>query len=91
MSAVRMCDRDGKVFSERADGWGTFTGSTRRFNERTGRTENVTETLDLCPDCNGGAAAPTAVASIAGVPEAERLAQVHQGQPAERVTEPRRG
>lgn len=84
MSAVRMCDRSGTVFSERAEGWGTFTGTTRRFNERTGRTENITETLDLCPTCNAtGSTRPTQVAQIAGVPEAERLAQIHNGAPAD--------
>lgn len=86
MSAVRMCDRDGVIFSERAEGWGTFTGTTRRVNERTGRAESISETLDLCPGCNGnGKSAPTQVAQIAGVTEAERLAQVHNGQPAQQV------
>lgn len=75
-----MCDRCGTVFSERAENWGTYTGTTMRHNERTNRREPVSETLDLCPGCNGGGpSAPTAVAAIPGVPEAERLADVYAG------------
>lgn len=82
MSAVRMCDRDGKIFSERAEGWGQFTGTTMRRDERTGKTVPVTEALDLCPSCNGGATlAVAAVESVPGVPAAERLADIHGGLP----------
>lgn len=79
MSAVRMCDRDGAVFSERAEGWGTFTGSTTRRNERTGRMESITETLDLCPQCNAPATVARSVAAIPSVPAAERLADINGG------------
>ncbi len=78
MSAVRMCDRCGHVFSERAEGWGTYTGTTMRRDPETGRQRQVTEQLDLCGGCNGNAAdAPVAVAAIPGVPEAERLADIY--------------
>lgn len=30
MSAVRMCDNCGKVFSENSEGWTTFSGSRRK-------------------------------------------------------------
>lgn len=83
-----MCDRGGEIFSERAEGWGTFQGTTMRRDDRTGRPVAVTETLDLCPNCNGqGAAAPVAVAAIPGVPEAERLADIHRGAPATTLTD----
>jgi hypothetical protein len=49
MSSVRMCDMCGTVFSERAEGWSTFTGSTRRKNDQ-GQWVNVTDTLDSCPE-----------------------------------------
>lgn len=82
MSAVRMCDRDGTIFSERSDGWGTFQGTTARRDEH-GRQRTVTESLDLCPSCNGGAVQPTAVTAVASVPEAERLADIHGGVPTQ--------
>lgn len=74
-----MCDRDGTVFSERAEGWGTFTGTTQRRDERTGRIVPVSETLDLCPSCNGAAQAPSGFAQIPGVAAADRLADIHGG------------
>lgn len=76
MSAVRMCDRDGTVFSERATGWGTYTGTTTRENERTGRMETVTETLDLCPDCNGAGVQRPTRAVLTASSAADRLASV---------------
>lgn len=79
MSAVRMCDRDGNIFSERAEGWGTFTGTTSRRDERSGRMVTVSETLDLCPQCNRNATTPQAVVAIPSVPAAERLADIHGG------------
>lgn len=49
MSSVRMCDKCNRVFSEREDGWQTFTGST--FRKVRGKRELVSEVLDMCPDC----------------------------------------
>jgi len=46
-----MCDRCATVFSERAEGWSTFSGSTRRKNPQTGKIEMITDDLDSCPDC----------------------------------------
>lgn len=51
MSSVRMCDRCGTVFSERADDWSTYTGSRQRKNKETGRVEPVSDTMDACPEC----------------------------------------
>jgi hypothetical protein len=45
-----MCDRCGTVFSERAENWTTFTGSTRRKNPE-GQWVTVSDTLDQCPEC----------------------------------------
>lgn len=52
MSSVRMCDRCGTVFSERADDWTTFTGSRTRRNKETGKVQVTSETMDSCPDCS---------------------------------------
>lgn len=46
-----MCDRCGTVFSERADDWSTYSGSRRRRNKETGQIENISDTLDACPEC----------------------------------------
>ena len=51
MSSVRMCDRCGTVFSERGEGWSTFSGSTRK-KDAEGKWVTVTDTLDSCPECS---------------------------------------
>ena len=51
MSSVRMCDRCGTVFSERADDWSTYTGIRRRRNKETGQLEQIQDTMDACPEC----------------------------------------
>jgi len=51
MSSVRMCDRCGTVFSERAENWTTFTGSTRKKSQDTGQWITVADTMDQCPEC----------------------------------------
>ena len=50
MSSVRMCDRCATIFSERSEGWSTFTGSTRKKDPE-GKWVTVSDTLDSCPDC----------------------------------------
>jgi hypothetical protein len=82
-----MCDRCGTVFSENAEGWGVGMMSTNKRNERTGRMEMIQQSIDLCPLDNRGPdehLMPT-VAAIAGVAEAERLADVPE---AERLADP---
>jgi hypothetical protein len=54
-----MCDRCGVVFSERSEGWTTFTGTTRKKHAQTGEFVTVSDTMDSCPECselmmNGG-------------------------------------
>lgn len=73
MSAVRMCDRCGTIFSENAEGWGVGTISTNKRNERTARLEIVSQTIDLCPTDNAGPNEHLTPA-IAGVAEVNRLA-----------------
>lgn len=51
MSSVRMCDRCGTVFSERAEDWSTYTGTVMRRNKTTGQVERVSDELDACPEC----------------------------------------
>jgi len=69
-----MCDRCGTIFSERAEGAATGTVTVTRRNERSGRLERVEETQDIGPECNIQEAIRPHL-SIAGVAEAERLAQ----------------
>lgn len=51
MSSVRMCDRCGEIFSERAEGWSTFSGATRKKNDD-GQWITQSDTLDSCPTCS---------------------------------------
>lgn len=68
MSAVRMCDRCGNIFSEREDGWSTFSG-TRMNRDDHGRMRDVSEQMDSCPKCTtGGVLTPRlAIDSATGV------------------------
>ncbi len=50
MSSVRMCDRCGSVFSERQEGWTTFTGATRK-KDQDGKWVTVSDTMDQCTEC----------------------------------------
>jgi hypothetical protein len=50
MSSVRMCDRCGTVFSERAENWSAYTG-TKMARDDKGKLEQHSESLDACPDC----------------------------------------
>lgn len=58
MSSVRMCDRDGSIFSENEDGWSTGTATKMVRDPVTGQTKQVTITQDLCADCTELASAP---------------------------------
>lgn len=89
MSAVRMCDKCGKIFSENAPGWTTFTGSTMRMVE--GRRTTVQQSMDLCPPCTDGTTAaqnPYAIAATA--PDAQNAATV-AGRADDSPTQPYRG
>jgi len=60
MSAVRMCDKQSsagchRIFSERADGWGTGELSVMKRNEH-GAMRPVTDRIDICPACNADVA-----------------------------------
>lgn len=46
-----MCDKCGTIFSERAEGWGTYSGAIRRKDPATGRMISVTDDLDSCVVC----------------------------------------
>lgn len=60
MSSVRMCDRCSEIFSERAEGWSTFTGATRKRNDD-GQWITQSDTLDSCPTCTELMTAPPQV------------------------------
>lgn len=79
MSSVRMCDRCGVVFSERADGWGSASMTTMRTDERTGQPRPVQESIDLCPSCNRPAHGPVQLAPVPAADAADRLADIHHG------------
>jgi hypothetical protein len=57
MSSVRMCDRCGEIFSEREEGWSTFTGTTRKRDDN-GLWLNQSDTLDSCASCTELMTAP---------------------------------
>jgi hypothetical protein len=58
MSSVRMCDQCSEIFSEAAEGWSTFSGSTRRRDKDSGEWRTVSVTRDACPDCTELIASP---------------------------------
>jgi hypothetical protein len=75
MSSVRMCDRCGTIFSERADGWSTFSGTTRKRDPETGKFDTVSDTLDSCPECTEMLTSPPVarpVAQLGTRPQYER-------------------
>lgn len=51
MSAVRMCDRDGTIFAEGAEGSMVGTVKVMKKNPFNGRMEQHEVAQDLCPDC----------------------------------------
>lgn len=62
-----MCDKCGKIFSENAPGWTTFTGSTMRMVE--GRRTQVSQSMDMCSPCTDGTtAAMNPYAIVAAAP-----------------------
>lgn len=69
MSAVRMCDKCGAVFSELSDGWETYSATTRKKGED-GRTIATQLNLDACTECSlgggSGYEAPPALQNTAG-------------------------
>lgn len=50
MSQVRMCDKCGEIFSERREGWQTFSVSRASVNPY-GQPIQITEEYDACPAC----------------------------------------
>lgn len=46
-----MCDKCGNIFSEHAEGWQTYTATTRVKDSR-GNWSNETVVMDACPDCS---------------------------------------
>lgn len=51
MSAVRMCDNCGVIFSENSDDWTTFTGRQKVRNQETKRIEFQQVDQDWCGMC----------------------------------------
>lgn len=68
MSAVRMCDKCGTIFSESAQGWSTYTG-TRITRDENGRQKNTTQVMDMCPMCSAGETVLEPRLAIAGAVE----------------------
>jgi hypothetical protein len=52
MSAVRMCDQCGRIFSENEDGWTTAPVQSMKRDER-GQMRPVVSQRDLCPEDSG--------------------------------------
>jgi hypothetical protein len=51
MSSVRMCDRCGRVFSEKEDGWETGQVNKRVTDPKTGESRVMSVAIDSCGDC----------------------------------------
>lgn len=66
MSSVRMCDRCGRIFSENADDWSTFSGSRRVRNKETGQYTRVDVDQDACPRCTKSLYEPDVVPMVNG-------------------------
>lgn len=59
MSQVRMCDRCGTIFSERDEGWESYT-ATRRVKNENGQWIEERDALDSCVSCTArGIVRPT--------------------------------
>lgn len=68
MSSVRMCDRCGNIFSEREDGWETYTATQVKKNPDSKRRETETVYLDACPNCAlGGFDTPLPAIKVGGM------------------------
>lgn len=68
MSQVRMCDKCGRIFSELADGWQTFTVVTKKKDDH-GRVRDELVAMDACPECAfQGTTEPTIKPSITSGP-----------------------
>ena len=73
MSAVRMCDKCGTIFSENAEGWQTMSATNRRKNAD-GQWINESVVLDTCPDCSFQAATIPTVKAILPTPKSSPYA-----------------
>lgn len=56
MSAVRMCDQCGSIFSEREDGW--ETAQAQKITRKDGQQRVQVENVDRCPACANGSHIP---------------------------------
>lgn len=83
-----MCDKCAVIFSERAEGWSTYTGTRMVTDPRNGRRVEQTDQMDTCPSCSGldTPMNPTVRTAIGTVPAsqgaADRLADTL---PTERI------
>lgn len=83
MSAVRMCDSCGNIFSEREDGWTTLQGTQVR-RDSSGQQRSVTEQMDTCSTCTVGPAKRPrlAIDSTTGV---DRIAKTQTQEDRDRI------
>jgi hypothetical protein len=80
MSSVRMCDRCGDIFSERGEGWSTFSGATRKKDDN-GQWITQSDTLDSCPTCTELMTAPPQVRPVPALGSGVQHSYEHE-QPA---------
>ena len=77
MSSVRMCDRCSSIFSERAEGWSTYTGAIRKRDDN-GQWVTQSDTLDSCPECTELMTAPPPVRPMAQLGSSVRGSYEHE-------------
>jgi hypothetical protein len=54
MSSVRCCDKCGTIFSEREEGWETYTAKRMVRGKETRERYSESVALDVCPSCAMG-------------------------------------
>lgn len=80
MSHVRMCDRCGDIFSERAE----FTSAqVTRIVRKDGRQTPVVDQVDYCVKCAGSAEPPAPRLAITSSEPAERGRKIAHGEVTE--------
>jgi hypothetical protein len=84
VSAVRMCDRCGNIFSEREDGWSTFTGSTVK-RDQNGQQRATTDQIDTCQVCTTIGSNVTPKLAIDSATGVDRVSKTQTAEDRDRI------
>lgn len=75
MSNARICDIDGTIFAEGAEGSKVLSGESMEYNTALGRVVPIGTQMDVCPKC-AGAGGPVQPRLAVSGPEAAHDVQV---------------